>query len=56
MSKLTDKVIKNKLIENAMILGIVSAKQMGLDKPCDIATSVKFALKNANFVITRKRS
>ena len=48
------KVDKDKQIENAMILGIVSAKNMELNKPYDIAISIKVALKSAGFRIVRK--
>ncbi len=52
--KRADKVVKNAMIEKAMILGIVSAKNMELEKPYDIAISIKVALKDANFKIVRK--
>ncbi len=54
--KKTDKVVKNAMIENAMILGVVSAKNMKLDKPYDIATSIRVALKSAGFQIVRKEN
>lgn len=49
-----DKVVMDALIEKAMILGIVSAKNMGLNKTYDMAISIKVALKDAGFKIVRK--
>ncbi len=57
MSKASDKLIErniqNNRIDKAMVLGVVSAKGMGLEKPYDIAVSITVALKDAGFQITK---